>query len=330
MPVAVTGASGFIGSAVVRKLLERGRHVRAVLEPGANTRNLDSLGGPLERVTADVCSYDAMRRALDGCDTLYHLAAVYRTWLPDPSVIYRVNIDGTTSTLLAARDAQLSKIVYTSSIAAIGLRADGALSDESLGFNYYRDANDYILSKYLSERVALQFAASGQPIVIVNPAFPFGPGDIAPTPTGRVIVAVLRREIPALGPGGFCVIDVDDVAEGHLAAETKGVVGERYVLGNHNVSLNDFIKRVGAIAGVKTPRVSMPKPVACAIALGLELYADHVSHREPPATYRSIRYAQNYLYYDNTKARTSLGLPTRPLDETIERSVQWFRSSGMA
>jgi dihydroflavonol-4-reductase len=331
MPVAVTGASGFLGSAVVRKLIERGRGVRVLIEPGAPTRNLDALPQDrMERRTVDISDAPAVAAALDGCDVLYHLAAVYKVWLPDPSIIYRVNVEGTTNVMLAAQKLGLSKIVYTSSIAAIGVRKDSSPIDETVAFNYYDQANHYILSKHLAERIVMGFAASGLPVVAVNPTFPFGPGDIAPTPTGRIVIALLRGEVPARGAGGFNVVDVDDVAEAHVTAETRGRIGQRYILGNHNISLNDFFDLVCRIAEVKAPRIAVPSPVGAAVALGMELVADYVTHREPPTTYRSLRYAQNLLYYDNSLARAELGLPCTPLETTIQRAVRWFRDSGMA
>jgi dihydroflavonol-4-reductase len=331
MPVAVTGASGFIGSAVVRKLLERGRDVRVLLEPGATTRNLDALPQDrMERRTLDITDASAVTPALEGCDVLYHLAAVYKVWLRDPAIIYRVNVEGTTNVMLAAQGLGLSKIVYTSSIAAVGVRKDAGPIDETVAFNYYDQANHYILSKHLAERIVMSFAASGLPVVAVNPTFPFGPGDVAPTPTGRIIVALLRGEVPARGAGGFNAIDVDDVAEAHLNAETKGRVGQRYILGNHNISLNDFFDLVCRVAEVKAPRIAVPSSVGAAFALGMELMADYVTHREPPTTYRSLRYAQNNLYYDNSLARAELDLPCTPLEKTVQRAVRWYRDSGMA
>jgi dihydroflavonol-4-reductase len=270
-----------------------------------------------------------MKRALGGCAALYHLAAIYKTWLPDPSVLYRVNIEGTTSTLLAAMDAKVKRVVYTSSIAAIGL-VEGGLADETTAFNLYDVANEYILTKHLSERIAMRFAQAGAPIVVVNPAFPFGPRDIAPTPTGRIIVSLLKKAVPGVGAGGLCAIDVDDCAEGHLLAEEKGRVGERYILGNHNVTLKELFELVCKAAGTPTPRLPLPKPVSAGIALGMELWADHVSHREPPATYKSILYAQRNAFFSNAKAKRELGLPARPLEESVRRAIEWFRAEGMA
>ena len=320
---AVTGATGFIGSAVVRKLLAQGRAVRCLVEPGANTSNLEGLA--VERVPCDVTDSVTMKTALEGCGSLFHLAAVYKTWLPDETVIYRVNVEGTVSTLLAAQQAEVKRIVYTSSIAAIGL-VEGGLADETTKFNLFDIANPYILSKWQSERIAMRFAESGLPVVIVNPAFPFGPRDIAPTPTGAIIRALLAKQVPGHGPGGFCTIDVDDCAEGHLLAEEKGRVGERYILGNDNVSLKELFDVVCKVAGLKTPKLPMPRSLAAGVALGMELWADHVSHEEPKATYRSMRYAQRKAFFSNAKAKRELGLPTRPLEETVRRAVEWFRN----
>lgn len=319
---AVTGATGFIGSAVVRKLLAQGRSVRCLVEPGANAANLEGL--PVDRVTVDVTDGPGMRKALDGCETLFHLAAIYKTWLPDEEVIYRVNVEGTVATLLAAQQARLKKIVYTSSIAAVGL-VEGGLADETTKFNLFEIANPYILTKWQSERVAMRFAESGLPVTVVNPAFPFGPRDIAPTPTGGIVLALLKKQVPGWGPGGFCTIDVDDCAEAHLLAEEKGRIGERYILGNDNVTLREFFDIVCKVAEIPSPRLPMPGALARGVALGMELWADHVSHKEPPATYRSMAYAQRSAFFSNAKAKRELGLPSRPLEETVQRAVDWFR-----
>ncbi|MBL8719371.1 MAG: NAD-dependent epimerase/dehydratase family protein [Myxococcales bacterium] len=332
-PVAVTGATGFIGSAVVRRLLLDGRDVRAILEQGAPTAALDEVeaetGRKVDRAIADVADFEGMRRALDGCASLHHLAAIYKTWLPDPTPIYRVNVEGTTATLLAAQHVGLRRVVYTSSIAAVGLPEGRALADESTRFDLFPIANEYILTKWLSERVALQFAAAGLPVVIVNPAFPFGPRDLAPTPTGKIVLALLRGEVPGVSEGGFNCVDVDTVAAGHVLAEEKGRVGERYILGDHNVTLRELFQVVCDIGGVKAPWLPIPSGLAAGIGLGIELWADWVSHEEPRGTYKSIRYAQRHAWFDPTKARRELGLPTVPLRTSLARAVAWFRERRM-
>lgn len=328
MLAAVSGATGFIGSAVIRKLLAQGRPVRALVEPSAPTGNLDDLPAAVERVPVDVCDFDGMRRALDGCATYHHLAAIYKLWMPDPRAIYRVNVEGTTTSLLAAQAAGVGRVVYTSSIAAVGLRADGRPSDETVEFNLWDIANEYLLTKMMSERIALRFAAT-LPVTVVNPAFPFGPGDVAPTPTGKIILAILRGQVPGVGPGGFCAVDVDDVAAAHVAAETRGRVGERYVLGNHNVTFAEFCALVAQIGGVKAPKLYIPGWVGRSVAMGMEAWADHVSHEEPRATAKSVAYLQRNVWFDNTKARTELELPQTPLADSIRRAVAWFRDHGM-
>jgi dihydroflavonol-4-reductase len=330
MLAAVSGATGFIGSAVVRKLVAMGRPVRALCEPNASTKNLDALpSGAVERVTVDVCDLDGMKRALAGAAAYYHLAAIYRVWNPDPRPIFRVNLEGTTTALLAAQAAGVSRVVYTSSIAAVGLRADGRPSDETVAWNLQDVADEYILTKHLSERIAMRFAEV-LPVVVVNPAFPFGPGDIAPTPTGKIILSLLRGEMPGTGPGGFCAADVDDVAAGHVAAEAKGRVGERYILGNHNVGFTAFAEMVADVAGVARPRLYIPGVVARNVARGMELWSDGVTHREPQGTVKAIAYLQRRPFFDAAKARRELDFPETPLRTSIERAVRFFRDQGMA
>jgi dihydroflavonol-4-reductase len=325
----VTGASGFIGSAVVRKLLARGRRVRCYVEPGARLDNLEGLD--VETVTGDVNDRQAIARALDGCDALYHLAAIYAIWLPDPSLMYRVNVEGTKTVLWAAYKARLKRVVYTSSIAAVGRGDNGRPVDETHPFSRadWDEGNAYIRSKWLSEQDALRFALEGLPLVVVNPAFPFGERDIAPTPTGGIVIAALKKQVPGYVDSGFCVIDVDDVAEGHVLAEEKGRVGERYILGNHNVTLQDFYAVVGRVAGVKIPRRKIPVAVAEGMGFLMEKVAE-ARHTRPLATLKATRYAAHTHFFDNGKARRELGLPVTPLEVTIEKSVRWFRTHGYA
>lgn len=328
MTAAVTGAAGFVGSAVVRVLLRAGRPVRAIVEPGADARSLDGLA--VDLAACDVRDGAGMARALEGCDMLFHLAAIYKMWTPDPRPIWSVNVEGTTATLLAAMRAKVRRVVHTSSIVALGL-VPGGEADEDTAFDQHALAGDYTMTKWLSERVALRFADAGLDVVVVNPALPFGPGDRAPTPTGRIVLSILRGDAPpAIGPGGFATIDVDDCAAGHLLAAEKGRTGERYILAADNVTLEDFVARVERAAGVRRRRVWVPPFAGAAIAAGLEWWADRVTMREPLVTYKYARYAMQNAFFSGAKARRELGLPTRPLDESIRRAVDWFRAVGMA
>jgi dihydroflavonol-4-reductase len=329
MKTLVTGASGFIGSSVVRKLLKRGKEVRCYLEPGANPKNLDGLD--VEKVTGDVNDRDGIAAALKGCDTLYHLAAIYAIWLKDPPLMYKVNVEGTKTVLWAAYKANLDKVVYTSSIAAVGRREDGLPADETNAFSTrdWDEGNAYIRSKWLSELDALRFAREGLPLVVVNPAFPFGERDIGPTPTGGFVVAALKKQVPGYVDAGFCAIDVDDVAEGHILAAEKGRVGERYILGNHNVMVRDFYAVVSRIAGVPEPKRRIPRQVALGMGWAMEKLAAR-KNAKPLTTYKATLYTLTSHFYDNTKARRELGLPQTPLEVTIEKSVRWFRENGYA
>jgi dihydroflavonol-4-reductase len=330
MKTLVTGASGFIGSAVVRKLLQRNKEVRCYNEPGAPRRNLDGLD--VEIVEGDVNDRSRIADALKGCDTLYHLAAIYAIWLKEPWKMYEVNVEGTKTVLWAAYKANLDKVVYTSSIAAVGRAPDGLLADESTQFGHqdWQDGNAYIRSKWLSERDALRFAAEGLPLVVVNPAFPFGERDIAPTPTGGFVVGLLKGAVPGYVDGGFCAIDVEDVAEGHVLAAERGRVGERYILGNHNVSFKEFFDLTANTAGVKAPRLKLPTWMALGTGWAMEQYAVRVKHARPLATLKATRYTTRRNQFDNRKARTELGLPSTPLADTLERAVRWFRANGYA
>jgi dihydroflavonol-4-reductase len=326
----VTGGSGFIGSSVVRKLLQRNVKVRCYVEPGAKTSNLDGLD--VEIVVGDVNDRQKIAEALNGCDTLFHLAAIYAIWLPEPSLMYKVNVEGGKTVLWAAYKANLKKVVYTSSIAAVGHREDGSAASEEDQFSSedWEIGNAYIRSKWLSELDALRFAREGLPLVVVNPAFPFGERDIGPTPTGGFIVSALKKQMPGFVNSGFCAIDVDDCAEGHVLAAEKGRVGERYILGNHNVSWKDFFDLAARVGGVKAPRLKFPKWLALTTGWAMEHYATDVKHKRPLATYKATKYTTRTLHFDNRKARTELGLPATPLADTLERSVRWFRANGYA
>ncbi len=325
MTSLVTGATGFIGSAVVRRLLARGRAVRCFVEPGADRRNLDGLD--VEIVEGDIGDRRALASALVRVTSMFHLAAIYKIWLPDNRAMYDVNVEGTKTVMFAALEAGVARVVHTSSIAAVGLSPDGALSDETTEFNYWGRANHYIRSKWLSERDALRFAAEGLPVVVVNPAFPFGQRDGAPTPTGRFIVEALRGRVPGYLDGGFNAVDVDDVAEAHVVAEERGRVGERYILGGHNVTYKEFYDAVAAVAGLPPITRRLPTPAVVATAWLAEKVGD-LTRREPFITYDGARYATRKVWFDCSKAQRELGLPRTPLVDTIGRAVEWFRANG--
>jgi len=321
----VTGAAGFIGSNVVRVLLEEGVEVRALIRPGEDVRNLQGLA--VERVEGDVLEPAGLDRALKGCDTLFHLAAIYALWLKDKGRIFEVNLQGSRNLLWAARRAGVDKVVYTSSIAAIGVKPGIEPADEETAFNQYRMANDYVLTKYLSQQEALSFAREGLPLVVVNPAFPFGEGDVAPTPTGKLIIDAVNGQNPFYFAGGLNAVDVKDVARGHVLAAKKGAVGEKYILGNQNFTIKEFFELVGKVAGVKTALVKMPVAVGRMAGYVMEKIADRTG-RPPLTTAKEVPYAAQYLFYNVSKAKEKLGLTLSPIEESLERAIAWFRRNG--
>jgi dihydroflavonol-4-reductase len=325
--VLVTGAAGFIGSHVVRELLDENVEVRCLIRPGEDTANLAGLD--LEQIEGDVLDSEAVRSSVRGVDTVFHLAAIYSIWMDDWSRIYEVNIQGSRNILRAALKAAVGRVVYTSSIAAIGIAPGKEHSTEETLFNQYTLGNHYVLTKYLSQQEALGFAKEGLDVVIVNPCFPFGPGDIVPTPTGKIIVDALKGISRAYFNGGINIVDVRDVAKGHVLAAKKGKTENLHILGNRNITIHDFMKLVLTEAGLDGRMLlKIPVPLMTAGTSLLKWWSDHVSHKTPLSTPPEIRYASQYLYFDNTKARQELGLEFRPVEDSIRDSIQWFREKG--
>jgi dihydroflavonol-4-reductase len=320
----VTGASGFIGSHVVRLLVEEGVKVRALVQQGVPLANLDDV--PVERVAGDLLDGHSLERALEGCDTLFHLAAIFAYWLPDPSLMYRVNVEGTVRLLAAAKARGIQRVVHTSSIAAIGASADPAGADEETPFNSWDTADHYVLSKYISELEALAWNARGLPVVVVNPAFPYGANDIAPTPTGVLIQRYISGQNPFVFRGGFNIVDVKDVARGHVLAAKRGRPGERYILGGHNLTYRQFADAVTEAAGVPRPRWEVPTAPFARVGRVLEWVSDNVTRRPPLMVDRSLRYStERNLWFRIDKARRELGYEPGPWRPAIEDAVRWFK-----
>ncbi len=322
----VTGAAGFIGSHVVRELLASNREVRAMLLPGEDARNLDGLD--VERVEADLLDAPALARAMQGVDRVFHLAAVFAVWLPRREKMYEVNCFGSLKLLWAARAAGVEKVVFTSSVAALGLREGSVPSDETVPFNQMGRANDYVYSKWLSEHEARTFVDNGLPIVFCNPTFPFGARDVAPTPTGQILLDIVNGKNKFYFDGGLNVVDVEDVARGHVLAEEKGRTGECYILGNRNISFKEFFELVAEVTGVPLKARKMPIRLMIPIADWMERRADSVTRKPPLFTGGALRYADHHLYFDIGKARKELDYDPRPIQESIRRAVDWFVERG--
>ena len=328
MKTLVTGGTGFIGANVVRALLHRGADVRALVRHGSDLRNLAGLD--LELVYGDLRDRRSLEAALKGCGSLFHVAAVYALWTPHRDEIYDSNVAGTVNILEAALSSNVQKIVYTSSVATIGLLADDSPGSEDIAIRPEELVSDYKRSKYLAEQEVLKYAQRGLPVVIVNPSFPVGPWDIKPTPSGQRIVNFLRGKIPACVDTGLNVVDVEDVAIGHLLAAEKGRVGERYILGHVNLTLAEIFQLLEQVSGVKAPRRRIPYTVAYLAACVSELVSRTITHKAPFVTLAGVKLSRQRMFFDATKAVRDLALPQTPAREALAKAVRWFRAHGYA
>ena len=325
--ILVTGATGFVGAAVARALLARGQKVRVLTRAASSRRNIEGLD--VEVAQGDLLDPESLARAVAGCRSVYHVAADYRLWVPDPAEMYRANIDGSRALMLAARDAGVERIVYTSSVATLGVNKDRSPSDEFTPVSLDHMIGTYKRSKFLAEAEVRRLARDERvPVVIVNPSMPVGPGDVKPTPTGRMIAEAAQGLIPAFVDTGLNVVHVDDVAAGHLLAHDKGQIGERYVLGGENLPLQAILKLICDAAGRKAPTVKLPRLPLFPIALGAELWG-RISGREPMITIDSLRMAAKYMYYSSARAERELGYGARPAAQSLADAVAWFRSLGV-
>jgi len=324
MKKLVTGATGFIGSAIVRALLEDGEEVKIFLRKTSDTRNIDGLD--VERAYGDIRDGDSMKSALDGCDTLYFTAAYFAHWAPNPDLLYEVNVGGTKASMQAALDAGVEKVVYTSTNNAIAASGSVPTNEEAL-FNYWKSGDHYSMSKYIAENEARIWITRGLPAVIVNPTLVIGTHDIKPTPSGQVIIDVVNGKMPIYIDGGLNIVDVDDVSRGHVLAAKKGRIGERYLLGNRNLTVHEYLKKIAEIAGVKAPSVKLPYRLAVALGYVYELGA-RLTKKPPVVTASEVRIAEMTEWYDCSKAVNELGLPQTPTDVTITKALTWFRENG--
>jgi len=321
----VTGGSGFIGAHVVRALVGRRREVRCLVRPGSRRTSLEGLA--VEVVEGDVTDVSSVRAAVCGCETVFHVAADYRLDAADPSALFAVNVAGTENVLRAAADAGARRIVHTSSVGALGLRADGAPADEETAVDPETLVGAYKKSKFEAEAVARKLAESGAPVVIVNPSTPVGELDVKPTPTGQVIVDFCNRRMPAYVETGLNVVDVKDVAEGHVLAAERGVTGRRYILGNRNMTLKEILDELARITGLPSPQVRLPHWVPLAAARADRLVA-RLSGRAPRISLEGAKMSRYRMYFDPSRAVRELGLPQSPVEPALERAVGWFRANG--
>jgi len=321
----VTGGTGFVGAHVVRALLRRGRTVRCLVRSSSRLSNLEEL--PVEMMAGDVTDPASLSRAMAGARTVFHCAADYRLSARDPREIYAANVEGTRNVLAAASEVGAEKVVYTSSVGALGLNRDGRPGNEETPVEPRSLIGHYKKSKHQAERVAEEWAAKGLPIVIVNPSTPVGEMDIKPTPTGQMIVDFANRRMPAYVETGLNLVDVRDVAEGHALAAEKGRVGEKYILGNRDMTLKEIFDALSRLTGVPSPRVRLPHWVPLAAA-AVDTLASRLTGRQPRVPLEGARMSRHRMFFDAGKAVRELGLPQTPIEEALGRAVAWFRENG--
>jgi len=328
MTALVTGATGFIGSAVARRLLARGEAVRVLARAGGDRRNLAGLD--IEIVEGDLRDPAAREKAVRGIDSLYHVAADYRLWVPNPAEMFATNVEATTELLRAGAHAGASKLIYTSSVATLGIPADGSLATEETPIRLADMVGPYKKSKYLAEEAVKTLVRDEKlPVVIVNPTAPVGPRDVKPTPTGRTVIEAAAGRMPAFVDTGLNLAHVDDIAAGHLLAHDKGVVGERYILGGENLSLQQILQRIAALTGGKAATIKLPHGLILPLAYAAEFAARTFKTGEPFVTVDGIKLARKRMFFTHAKAERDLGYSARPVDDALTDAIAWFREHGL-
>jgi dihydroflavonol-4-reductase len=326
--VFITGATGFVGGHVARQYAAEGASIRLLTR---QTSRLDSLTGiDAEMVKGDLREPEKLRSALSGCDALVHVAADYRLWVRDPEQMYAANVDGTRELLKLAREVGIQRVVYTSSVATMGFKADGTIVNEETPVALSDMIGHYKRSKFLGEQEAIRAAKAGQHVMILNPTTPIGPGDAKPTPTGRIIVDFLNRKFPAYVDTGLNLVDATEVARMHVAALERGTSGERYILGGENLTLKQILDRMSAITGLPSPKWKVPHAVAMTFALFDETITGKLRGKEPRATVEAVRMGKKMMFASSAKAERELGFRVLPVYPALRAAIDWFIAHGYA
>jgi dihydroflavonol-4-reductase len=323
----VSGATGFVGAAIVRELLKDDTEVRVLVRAQSDRSNIEGLS--VDIVTGDLRDANSLRAAVAGCDSVFHVAADYRLWTPRPEEMYESNVEGSLNLVRAAVDAGAARIVYTSSVATLGVNADGAPGDEDTPVTLENMIGHYKRSKFLAEAAVQELADAGAPVVIVNPSAPIGPRDIKPTPTGRMVIEAACGRMPAYVDTGLNLVHVEDVAVGHMLALRHGTIGGRYVLGGQNMMLAEILTEIAALVGRKPPRVKLPHGIVMPVAAVVEGWARLTGGGEPFVTMDAVRMAKKRMFYSSAKAARDLGYTSRSPVGALVEALDWFRARGM-
>ena len=326
MKAFVTGATGFVGSHVAQVLTEKGAELRLLVRPSSNLKNIEGLNA--ERVIGDLRDPDSLEKAMSGCDAVFHVAADYRLWERDPEQMYKANVEGTRALLKAAKNSGVRRVVYTSSVATMGFTSNGHMADENSPVSLDNMIGPYKRSKFMAEQVAMEAGRKEMDVVTVNPTTPVGDHDIKPTPTGCIVVDFLKKKFPAYVDTGLNLVDVDECARGHLEAFEKGKSGERYILGGENLTLKQILDKLAAITGLPSPTIKVPYVVALATGVVDEVFTGRIMGKEPRATIDAVRMGKKKMFVTSAKAERELGWKQVPVDNALQRAVEWFQTNG--
>lgn len=326
MKAFLTGATGFVGSHVARALVEQGADLRLLVRATSRTDNIAGLRA--EIAPGDLRDTASLKNAMSGCEFVFHVAADYRLWVPDPREMYRVNVEGTRAILEAARESGVRRVIYCSTVATMGFTDDGRIADENSPVSLEDMVGHYKRSKFMAEQLVLEAGRGGANVVVVNPTTPIGESDIKPTPTGRIIVDFLKRKFPAYVDTGLNLADVKEVARGHLLAMEKAVPGERYILGGENLTLKQILDKLAALTGLPAPTTKVPHAVALGFAALDQFFTGIVRRKEPRATIDAVRMGRKKMFASSAKAERELGYKIVPVTNALERAVRWFHDHG--
>ena len=328
MRIFLTGATGFVGHHVARALAAEGAQLRMLVRKTSNLANLEGIEG--ETHLGDLAEPESIRPALAGCDAVVHVAADYRLWIPDPAAMYRANVEGTRDLLRMAREANVPRFVYTSSVATMHFRTDGLVINEDTPVSLKDMVGHYKRSKFIAEQQAIAAAEDGQQVIILNPTSPIGANDAKPTPTGRIFLDFLNGKFPAYMDTGLNLVDVAEVARTHVTALTKGEPGRRYILGGENLTLKQILDKMSAITGIPSPTVKIPFAVAATYAFFEEWITGRIRGREPRATLEEVRMGRKKMYASSAHAQQELGFRILPIYPAMRAAIEWFRANGYA
>lgn len=326
MKAFITGATGFVGSHVARALAAEGAELRLLVRPTSRKDNIADLRA--ETVVGDLRGPESLRKAMSGCEFIFHVAADYRLWVRDPQEMYKANVEGTRAIIEAAQQSGIRRVVYTSSVATMGFTREGHIATENSPVSIQDMVGHYKRSKFMAEEIALEAGRKGANVVVVNPTTPIGEYDIKPTPTGRIVVDFLKRKFPAYVDTGLNLADVKEVARGHLLAMEKARPGERYILGGENLTLKQILDKLAALTGLPSPKMKVPHAVAMGFAVFDQLFTGMIMGKEPRATIDAVKMGRKKMFASSAKAERELGYRVLPVEDALRRAIGWFQAHG--